>query len=122
MTTYRRGQVVVVNVPFSDQSGSKPRPAMVVSVEAFHRRLPNVIVCPISSQPAYYRTPGAGDHPLAHWKAAGLRYPSTLRIAKILAVDKTRIRRVLGRVHREDLTRVTAGLGKAFGIETSGAR
>jgi hypothetical protein len=34
-TTFRRGQVVVVNVPFTGQTGSKPRPALVVSVEAF---------------------------------------------------------------------------------------
>lgn len=34
-TTYRRGQVIVVNVPFSDATGAKPRPALVVSTEAF---------------------------------------------------------------------------------------
>ena len=59
-TTYSRGQVVVVNVPFTAQTGSKPRPALVVSVEAFHRKLPDVIVCPVSSQPRHrqHRTPG----------------------------------------------------------------
>jgi len=50
-TTYDRGQVVVVSVPFSDQSGAKPRPALVVSADAFHRTLLDVILCPISSQP-----------------------------------------------------------------------
>ena len=28
-TTYRRGQVIVVNVPFTGLTGSKPRPAVV---------------------------------------------------------------------------------------------
>ena len=43
-TTFRRGQVVVVNVPFSDRSGVKPRPALVISAETFHRGLPDMIV------------------------------------------------------------------------------
>ncbi len=79
-TIYKHGQVVVVNVPFSNQSGAKPRPALVVSTEGFHRKLPDVIVCPISSQSRYYQRPGPGDLPLHHWKAVGLRYPSTVRI------------------------------------------
>ena len=52
-TIYKRGQVVVVNVPFTGQTGSKARPALVVSVEAFHRKVADVIVCPISSQALY---------------------------------------------------------------------
>ena len=54
-TTYKRGQVVVVNVPFSNHSGSKPRPALIISTEPFHRTLLDVIVCPVSSQPRFYR-------------------------------------------------------------------
>ena len=42
-TTYRSGQVLVVEVPFSDGSGVKRRPAAVVSVEAFHEGLPDVM-------------------------------------------------------------------------------
>ncbi len=88
----------MVNVPFSDHSGVKPRPALVASAEAFHRGLPDVIICPISSQPRYYRRHGPGDCPLRDWEAAGLRRPSTVRISKVLAVDKqiTGLRQALG--------------------------
>jgi hypothetical protein len=75
-----------------------------------------VIVCPISSQPRYYRKPGPGDQPLKHWKAVGLRYASTARISNILAVEKKLIRRVLGTLHAEDLARVELGLREAFGL------
>src|SRR5579864_1897472 len=68
-TIFKRGQVVVVDVPFSDQSGTKPRPAMIISADAFHRDLPDVIVCPISSQPRHYNRPGPGDCPLQGWRA-----------------------------------------------------
>ena len=107
---------MVVNVPFTGQTGSKPRPALVVSVEAFHQKLPDVIVCPISSQPRYFQKPGPGDRPLKHWKAVGLRYASTTRISNILAVEKKLIKRVLGTLHREDLVRVEHALREAFGL------
>jgi mRNA interferase MazF len=115
-TTYKRGQVVVVNVPFTGQTGSKPRPALVTSVDAFHERLLDVIVCPISSQPRYYRKPGRGDVPLKLWKAIGLRHPSSVRISNILAVEKKLIKRVLGSLHADDLARVEHGLRAAFGL------
>jgi mRNA-degrading endonuclease toxin of MazEF toxin-antitoxin module len=106
----------VVNVPFTGQTGSKPRPALVVSVDAFHRKLLDLVVCPISSQPRYYQKPGSGDHPLRHWKTLGLQHPSTARISNILAVEKKLIKRVLGTLHAEDLGRVQDGLREAFGL------
>jgi mRNA-degrading endonuclease toxin of MazEF toxin-antitoxin module len=108
--------VVVVNVPFTGQTESKPRPALVASAESFHQRLPDVIVCPISSQERYYRKPGPGDQPLQHWKAVGLRHPSTVRISNVLAVEKRLIKRVLGKLHVDDLTRVEHRLREALGL------
>jgi mRNA interferase MazF len=115
-TTYKQGDAVVVNVPFSDQSGGKPRPALIVSAEGFHRALPDVIICPISSQPRYYSRPGPGDLPLRQWKVVGLRYPSTVRLSNVLAVEKSLIRRVLGRLPADDLDRVKSRLREAFGL------
>ena len=115
-TTYRRGQVVVVNVPFTGQAGSKARPALVASAEAFHQALPDLIVCPISSQPRRYRKPGPGDHPLKQWRAVGLRHPSTARISNLLAIEKKLIKRVLGTLHPDDLRQVEQGLRDAFDL------
>ncbi len=115
-TPYRPGQVVVVNVPFTGQRGAKPRPALVASVETFHRRLLDLIVCPISSQPRYYQNAGAGDFPLKHWRAVGLRHPSTARISNLLALEKKLIKRVLAPLHAEDLAAVEDGLREAFGL------
>ena len=115
-TTYKRGQVVVVTVPFSSQEGVKLRPAVVVSVEPFHRRLRDVILCPISSQPRYFEQPGTGDRPLSRWKAAGLRFPSTARVSNLLAVDKSLVRRILGRLAPEDLRGLDSALRDALGL------
>jgi mRNA interferase MazF len=115
-TTFDRGQVVVVSVPFTSQTGSKPRPALVMSAASFHEALPDVILCPISSQPRYFSRPGPGDHPIEHWKSSGLRHPSTARLSNLLAVEKKLIRRVLGTIHAEDLARIDRGLRQAFGL------
>ena len=109
-TTYRRGQVIVVNVPFTGLTGSKPRPAVIVSAATFHRTLPDVIICPISSQPRYYTTPGPGDHPLKHWSKIGLRHPSTARLSNLVAMEKKLIKGPLGRMPAEDLERLDSGL------------
>jgi mRNA-degrading endonuclease toxin of MazEF toxin-antitoxin module len=115
-TTYRPGQVVVVNVPFSTQEGAKPRPAVIVSAGAFHRALPDVIVCPVSSQPRFYQRPGPGDCPLRKWRTVGLRYPSTVRVSNILAVDKRLIKRVLGLLATEDRERLVRALRQALDL------
>ena len=115
-TTYRRGQVVVVSVTFTGQTGAKHRPALIVSTDAFHRKLPDVIVCPISSQARYLKGPGMGDHPLRQWRGLGLRHPSTVRISNILAVEKRIIRRVLGKLGGEEVLQVERGLRQAFGL------
>jgi len=115
-SSYRRGQGVVVNVPYSDRSGVKPRPALVISTERFHRELPDVIVCPISSQPRFYRRPGPGDCPLRNWPSVGLRYPSTVGVSKILAVDKQIVKRALGTLSGPDLARVEAAVRQALDL------
>jgi mRNA interferase MazF len=115
-TTYRRGRVVVVEVPFSDLSATKRRPALIVSSEVHHRRLPDIIVCPISSRSRYFDRPGPGDQPLRQWKNAGLHYPSTARASKVIAVDKRIVGRTLGKVSDDDLRRVEDTLRKVFAL------
>lgn len=46
--TYERGAVVLVSFPFTDLSGSKRRPALVVSTEGSHSE--DLILCAITSQ------------------------------------------------------------------------
>jgi mRNA interferase MazF len=108
--------VVVVEVPFSDLSGTKRRPALIVSAEKFHRALPDLIVCPISSQARFYRRPGPGDCPLRDWRRAGLRHPSTVRISKLLAVDKQTVKRKLGALKPDDLASVAGNIRQALGL------
>ncbi len=49
MTDCRRGDVVLVRFVFSDESGVKLRPAVVVSSTGYHRSRREVIVAAITS-------------------------------------------------------------------------
>lgn len=115
-TIFDRGRVVVVEVPFSDFSETKRRPALIVSEGAVHGKLPDVIICPISSQSRYFDRPGPGDEPLRNWKRAGLRYPSTARASKLVAIDKRVVARAIGKLSDEDLGRVGDTLRKVLGL------
>lgn len=74
MTGYEFGDIVLVPFPFTDQSTTKKRPAVVVSSESYHRDRPDVIILAVTSQGR--RAPMAGDAVIVGWKGAGLpRHP-----------------------------------------------
>lgn len=74
MTAYRRGDVVLVAMDFTDRSGSKLRPALVVSGEDYNRGTPDVLIASITGNLG--AIPHPGDHRIGEWKAAGLLKPS----------------------------------------------
>lgn len=50
MTSYKFGDVVLVPFPFTNQSASKKRPAVVVSSTAYHADHINMVLIGVSSQ------------------------------------------------------------------------
>jgi len=44
MISFEFGDIVLVRFPFTDQSGSKQRPAVVVSSQAYHQARADVIL------------------------------------------------------------------------------
>jgi mRNA interferase MazF len=49
-TDYELGDIVLVAFPFTDQSGTKKRPAVVVSSATFHRHRADVSLMAVTSQ------------------------------------------------------------------------
>ena len=71
------GDVVLVPFPFTDQSGIKKRPAVVVSSEGYSTNRPDIVIMAITSQ---VREPLAyGEAMIAHWQSAGLIKTSVLK-------------------------------------------
>lgn len=75
MTTYKRGDVVLVKFVFADEKGIKQRPALLVSSARYHRSRSEAVLAAITSNVERLLT---GDHQIHQWKAAGLPLPSTV--------------------------------------------
>jgi mRNA interferase MazF len=71
------GDVVLVPFPFTSQTASKKRPAIVVSGRAYNAVKPDVVVMAITSQ----LRAGAvlGEVFVKEWKLAGLLKPSAIK-------------------------------------------
>lgn len=74
--SYRFGTVVMVPFPFTDQSASKQRPAVVVSSAAYQQARADLVIMAITSQ---LRAGAAFDVELADWRTAGLLYSNPPR-------------------------------------------
>lgn len=113
MTAYRRGDVVLVAMDFTDRSGSKLRPAVVVSGEDYNSRTPDVLIASITGN--LRAIPHPGDHRITEWKAADLLKPS-LAQTKLATVEASIIRRKLGELDPEDLASFSQGLEEALAL------
>jgi mRNA interferase MazF len=71
------GDVVLVPFPFTSQTASKRRPAVVVSGRAYNTAKPDVVVMAVTSQ--LRASAVLGEVFVKNWKAAGLLKPSTIK-------------------------------------------
>lgn len=113
MTAYRRGDVILVPFAFTDRSGVKWRPAVVVSAERYNQQTPDVLIASITGNLKAISHPG--DHLLVEWKAAGLLKPS-LAQAKLATIQTSLITRRLGTLSSADMAALENGLREALGL------
>jgi mRNA interferase MazF len=99
MTVYTRGDVVLVSFVFSDDSGKKLRPAVVVSSTAYNRARQEVIVAAVTSN---VRRRLFDDYLIANWKEAGLLFPSVATVI-LRTIKRTMIERKLGSMSKTNL-------------------
>ncbi len=89
MISYNPGDVVLVNFIFSDESGVKKRPGLVISSNQFNNKRNELIIVAITGQIEKLRF---GDYLVNDYKKAGLLRPSAvtgvIRTIKSRMVDK----------------------------------
>ena len=73
MPSYSKNEVILVRYPFSNLSGSKVRPAVVINDCHISQ---DVIIVPLTSKASSLL---AGEFILTSWKAAGLNVPSAAK-------------------------------------------
>lgn len=71
------GDIVLVPFPFTSQTASKKRPAVVVSGRAYNQAKPDVVVMAVTSQ--LRPSPTLGEVWLGQWQEAGLLKPSAVK-------------------------------------------
>jgi mRNA interferase MazF len=99
MIDYRRGDVVLVRFVFSDETGAKRRPAVVISTNDYHQSRQETIIAAITSNADHLL---AGDYRISNWKAAGLLFPS-VATAIIRTIKQAMIERRLGAMAPTDM-------------------
>lgn len=111
MQDIRRGDVFYAVVMFSDRSGSKIRPVIVVSSDARSNTANDVLAVPVSGSSRRPDIPC--NVPIGG--ACGLDAPSVADCGSISTIAKIDFRDYLGNIGPELLASVDAGIEAAFG-------
>jgi mRNA interferase MazF len=113
MTAYKRGDIVLVSFLFSDKSGFKHRPAVVLSSPGYHRSRQEIVVAAVTSNIDRVLF---GDHLLACWREAGLLFPSL--VTGILRTIKSEmVHRKLGSIPSREMKSVDLNLYGILDLE-----
>ena len=106
------GDIVLAPFPYTDQSTTKRRPAVVISSATYNLSRPDVIIMAVTSQ---VRTASIrGDVRLEAWEAAGLLKPSVLKPI-IATLERGLVIRKLGALSRGDESALRGALAEMIG-------
>ena len=97
-----KGDVVLITFPFTDLSGTKLRPALVLAESS-----QDLTVCFITSQVGWKE---ATDVLLQPSQANGLRTQSLIRISKIATLDRSLAKGLIGRLSQTEINLLNASL------------
>lgn len=109
---YDFGTVVLLPFPFTNQSASKRRPAVIVSVAAYNAARPDVVVMAVTSQlrPA----PEFGEVWIGQWRLAGLLKPSAIKPV-FATIEQGLIIRPLGSLGSDDRDSLREAITRILG-------
>ena len=104
---YRPGDLVLLSFPFSKETGTKQRPALVLLDTGDN----DVIVARITTQLHLSKH----DVEIRNWRSAGLIGPSIVRLHKLVTLEKSLVIRHLGHLSDEDWEFVRVAMNEMFG-------
>lgn len=110
-----RGDVVRVDWPYSDRTGSKVRPAVVIQADFLNSRIQDTILVLVSRT---RRAVGVTEFlidPVAE-PTCGLRYPSAASCSNLLTIDRGLIVQTLGLLSAAAMQQIDDRLKVALGL------
>lgn len=113
MTEFKRGDVVLVSFVFSDETGERRRPAVIVSSNTYHRIRQEAIIAAITSRTDRILV---GDHLINDWQGAGLLFPS-VATGIIRTIKQGMIAKKLGTMPQPDMHGIEDNLRDVLGLK-----
>jgi len=107
MTAYKRGEIVLVPFPFSNQTTTKKRPAVVISSSHYNTVSKDVIIMAITSR--IEKSFDIGSCLIKDWKEANLLNPSAIKPA-LSSIEQALVLKKLGALSPDDLSSLNAAL------------
>ncbi|MBV8739622.1 MAG: type II toxin-antitoxin system PemK/MazF family toxin [Alphaproteobacteria bacterium] len=112
MTGCEFGDIILVPFPFTDQSTSKKRPAVVISSANYHRSRPDYIIMAVTSRMRVLAM--IGKLIVRDWREAGLLKPSTIKPI-IATIEHALVLRRLGSLRADDQAALRAVISDILG-------
>lgn len=106
MTNYKQGDVVLVDFGFSEGTGSKKRPALIISNNQYHESRQEVIIAAITSNTERILF---GDIKIRNWEEVGLLYPSVVT-GIIRTIKSSMLLRKLGTFPKDEFQKIQKNL------------
>ncbi len=107
------GDIILVPFPFTDQTASKKRPAVIISSEQYNAVRPDFIIMAITSQLRPQTI--FGDAIVTGWQAAGLLKPSTIKPV-IATIEQSLTIKQLGRLEPVDIQTLKEAMAAIVGL------
>ena len=107
--------VVLLPVPFSDQTARKVRPAIVVSNDSINASSEDVILVPLTS--VLKDVPYSITITQKSFAEGKLIVPSRARADKLFTAHKSLVKMKIGKIELSVLAEITKTLMRVFGIE-----
>ncbi len=112
-----RGDVVLVDYPYSDGTGSKVRPALVVQTDTLNHRITDTILAAISrSQHRASATQLLIELTTPEGRQSGLRQDSMMQCENLLTFDQRHVVGTIGSLSAPLMQRIDECLRAALGI------
>ena len=105
----KKGDIVSVDFPFTDLSGTKRRPALFLTEDGSDATLAFITTQTHQARPA--------DVPLIPSRLNGLKLPSVVRTGKFATLNQRLIHGKLGEISPAEIVAVDAGLVRSLDIK-----
>lgn len=116
----QRGDIVVIDWPFSDRTGAKVRRALVVQSDDFNQQIDDTILAAVTRSSARFvgsPTQVVIDITTSDGQQSGLRQTSVIQCENLLTVDQGLVLRRIGSLSSTSLGQVNDALKVALGLQ-----